>query len=61
VRADATVTQRVYRQHAISLKYLGNRRDAFYPDFGNSSQTRATLGIFYTWLGQDRFGAVEWR
>ena len=61
VRADASLTVRVYRQHAISLKYLGNRRDAFYPDFGDSTQTRATLGIFYTWLGQDRFGAVEWR
>jgi hypothetical protein len=61
VRADASLTLRVYRQHAISLKYLGNRRDAFYPDFGDSSQTRATLGVFYTWLGQDRFGAVEWR
>jgi hypothetical protein len=61
VRTDASLTFRVYRQHAISLKYLLNRRDAFYPDFGNSSQTRATLGVFYTWLGQDRFGAVEWR
>ena len=61
LRADASLTMRVYRQHAISLKYLGNRRDAFYPDFGDSTQTRATLGIFYTWLGQDRFGAVEWR
>ncbi len=61
VRADASLTIRVYRQHAISLKYLGNRRDAFYPDFGDSTQSRSTLGIFYTWLGHDRFGAVEWR
>ncbi|MGH8714791.1 MAG: DUF3943 domain-containing protein, partial [Casimicrobiaceae bacterium] len=61
VRADAALTVRIYRQHAISLKYLGNRRDAFYPDVGDSSQTRATIGVFYTWLGQDRFGAVEWR
>ncbi len=61
LRADASLTMRVYRQHAISLKYLSNRRNAFYPDFGDSTQTRATLGIFYTWLGQDRFGAVEWR
>jgi hypothetical protein len=61
VRTDASLTIRVYRQHAISLKYLLNRRDAFYPDFGDSSQSRSTLGVFYTWLGQDRFGAVEWR
>lgn len=61
VRADAAVTVRLYRQHAISIKYLGNRRDAFYPDVGDSSQTRATVGIFYTWLGHEHFGAVEWR
>ncbi|HEY7945878.1 MAG TPA: DUF3943 domain-containing protein [Casimicrobiaceae bacterium] len=61
VRADAALTVRLYRQHAISLKYLGNRRDAFYPDVGDSSQTRGTIGIFYTWLGHEHFGAVEWR
>jgi hypothetical protein len=61
VRGDASLTFRIYRQHAVSLKYLTNRRDAFYPDFGDSSQTRTTLGVFYAWLGQDRFGAVEWR
>jgi hypothetical protein len=54
-------TLRVYRQHAIAVKYLANRRDAFYPDVGDSSQSRGTIGVFYTYLGHDRFGAVEWR
>jgi hypothetical protein len=61
VRVDALLTLRVYRRHAIAIKYLANRRDAFYPDVGNSSQTRGTIGIFYTFLGHDRFGAVDWR
>jgi hypothetical protein len=61
VRVDALLTLRVYGRHAIAIKYLGNRRDAFYPDVGNSSQTRGTIGIFYTFLGHDRFGAVDWR
>ena len=61
LRLDASLTWRVYRQHGIALKYLGNRRDAFYPDVGNSSQTRQTIGLFYVLLGHDRFGAVEWR
>ncbi|HKW80217.1 MAG TPA: DUF3943 domain-containing protein [Casimicrobiaceae bacterium] len=61
VRADATMTVRVHRQHAVSIKYLGNRRDAFYPDVGDSSQSRGTIGIFYTWLGHEHFGAVDWR
>ena len=61
VRLDASFTLRVYERHGIALRYLLNRRDAFYPDFGDSSQTRGTIGIFYTFLGHERFGAVDWR
>jgi hypothetical protein len=61
VRLDASLTVPIYGRHAIAIKYLGNRRDAFYPDFGDSSQSRGTVGIFYTFLGHERFGAVEWR
>ena len=59
-RIDAAFTYRVLGRHAISIKYLGNRRDAFYPDSGESSQHRSTIGIFYTLLGHERFGAVDW-
>jgi hypothetical protein len=61
VRADVALTMRIYKQHALAVKYLRNQRDATYPDLGDRSQTRATLGIYYTLLGHDRFGAVEWR
>ena len=61
VRLDASLTVPVYGRHAVSIKYLGNRRDAFYPDVGDSSQSRSTIGIFYAYLGHDGFGAVEWR
>ena len=61
VRADVAFTMRVHRQHAIAIKNLWNRRDATYPDLGDRSQTRGTFGIFYTLLGHDRFGAVDWR
>jgi len=60
-RLDASLTVPVYRRHGISIKYLRNRRDAFYPDVGDSSQSRGTIGIFYTFLGHERFGAVDWR
>jgi Domain of unknown function (DUF3943) len=61
-RIDASFTVRVYKQHAVSIKYLGNRRDAFYPDVNDRfSQTRGTIGLFYAYLGHDQFGAVEWR
>jgi hypothetical protein len=60
-RVDAALTLRVYKRHAVSIKYLGNFRDASYPDLaGTIHQRRETLGLFYTVLGHDRFGVVEW-
>ncbi len=60
-RLDASLTIPVYGRHGIAIKYLRNRRDAFYPDVGDSSQSRGTVGVFYTFLGHERFGAVDWR
>ncbi|MBX3667337.1 MAG: hypothetical protein KF778_02960 [Rhodocyclaceae bacterium] len=61
IRGDLAFTLRVHKQHAVTLKYQLSRRDASYPDLGDRTQTRGTLGIFYTLLGQDRFGAFSWR
>jgi hypothetical protein len=58
-RIDAALTWRVNGRHGVSIKYLGNRRDAYYPDIGDRSQHRGTVGIFYTLLGHDFFGATE--
>lgn len=60
-RADVAFTMRIHRQHAIAIKYLWNRRDAIFPDLGDRTQSRGTFGIFYTLLGHERFGAVDWR
>ena len=60
-RVDASFTWRIRRQHAITLKYLWSRRDASFPDLGDLRQSRATFGIYYTLLGHDGFGAVDWR
>ena len=60
-RADIGLTYRIHREHAIAVRYLWSRRDASYADIGNQTQTRGTVGIYYTLLGHDRFGAVEWR
>ena len=60
-RADVSFTVRVHKQHAIAVKYLWNRRDASISFLGDSTQERATVGIFYSYVGSDRFGAVDWR
>jgi len=61
LRLDAALTWRVYKQHAVSIRYLGNRRDASFAGAPTGRQVRNTVGIFYTLLGQDRFGSVDWR
>lgn len=61
IRSDVAFTYRIYRKHAISLKYQWNQRDATYPDLGDRTQTTGTLGVFYTFLGHDGFGAIDWR
>jgi uncharacterized protein DUF3943 len=58
-RVDAALTVRVYKRHAVSIKYLGNFRDATFPDIDGIHQRRETLGVFYTLLGHDRFGVVQ--
>ena len=61
VRGDAALTWRIAKQQAVTLKVLGNRRDATFGAPGTQRQTQVTVGVFYTLLGQDRFGTVDWR
>ena len=35
--------------------------DATYDALGDRSQITGTFGIYYTYLGHDGFGAVDWR
>jgi hypothetical protein len=60
-RVDVALTWRIQKKHAIAVKYLWSHRDATFPDIGDRTQTRGTIGIYYTLLGHDRFGAVDWR
>ncbi|MBG9387159.1 DUF3943 domain-containing protein [Caenimonas aquaedulcis] len=61
VRVDAAFTARVKGPHAVTFKYLWNRRDATSTALGSRTQTRGTFGIFYTLLGHDGFGRADWR
>jgi hypothetical protein len=61
LRGDASLTYRIAKQQAITLKVLGNHRDATFQSPGAQRQTQVTVGLFYTLLGQDRFGTVDWR
>ena len=60
-RIDTALTWRVTGRHAVGMKYVWSHRSASYPVIGDRRQTLATAGIFYTLLGEDGFGVVDWR
>jgi hypothetical protein len=60
-RLDMGFTVRIYGRHALGLKYIASVRNAQYPDRADSHQSTGTVSIVYTFLGKNRFGAVEWR
>lgn len=60
-RVDAALTWRVSGRHAVGMQAVRWHRDASYPVAGDRSQTLTTVGVYYTLLGLDTFGTVEWR
>jgi hypothetical protein len=60
-RVDAALTWRISGPHAIGVKYVWSHRKANYPVIGDRPQTLATVGLYYTLIGYDGFGAVDWR
>jgi hypothetical protein len=60
-RADVSFTTRVYKEHGVAIKYLWSRRDATFSDQADLSQSRTTIGLYYVYLGRQRFGATDWR
>lgn len=61
LRADASLTVRIRNLHGITLKYTMSKRDARYDGFPDTQQDVGAISIGYTYLGQTRSGAVDWR
>jgi hypothetical protein len=61
LRGQASFTVRIYGQHALGIQYVGSDRDAYYAGIPNRHQTMGTISLVYNFLGDTRFGAVEWR
>ena len=60
-RGVATLTVRLYNLHGITLRYTVSQRDAHYSDLEDTRQAVGSISLGYTYLGQTRFGAVDWR
>ncbi len=55
-RADAGLTMRIYKYHAVALRYELSRRDVTLADVPQVRQSRSTVGVFYTYLARRGFG-----
>jgi hypothetical protein len=60
-RGNVSFTVRVFRHHAIGVQYVESRRNAEYAGLPTRNQTEKTFSLAYNFIGDARFGAVEWR
>jgi hypothetical protein len=60
-RGSAGLTLRLYGRHALGAQYLLSNREARYGSISVREQTEGTVSFVYTFLGDNHFGAVEWR
>jgi hypothetical protein len=60
-RGNASLTVSVYKRHGIGIQYILSQRDASSPGIPGTHQTVGTWSLAYNFLGDSRFGAVEWR
>jgi hypothetical protein len=60
-RVDTNFTYRLVGRHAIGTSYLWSHRSARFPNAGERRQTLSTVGLYYTLLSDDGFGAPDWR
>ncbi len=60
-RVDTAFTWRIRGPHAIGANLVWSHRSADFPGTAGRRQTLGVVGLYYTLLGQDGFGAVDWR
>jgi hypothetical protein len=46
-RGDASLTYRLYRNHAVALKYITSRRSFSFPGVAQARQRRDSIGLYY--------------
>lgn len=60
-RVESALTWRVTGPHAIGVSYVWSHRSAAFAGGVDQRQTLGQVGVFYTLLGRQDFGTVEWR
>jgi hypothetical protein len=60
-RVDGGITVRLYDHHALAFQYVFSHREAHYPGVAGRYQSVGTVAVAYNLIGDEHFGAVEWR
>jgi len=60
-RFDIALTIRLFNLHGITLRYAESSREGRYSTLPTSRQRIGTVYLGYAYLGQTRFGSVDWR
>jgi hypothetical protein len=58
---DTALTWRIQGRHAVGLNHAWSHRSSSAPDVSGRRQTLARIGLFYTLVGREGNGAVDWR
>jgi len=59
LRAEGSVTVKIYQRNGVTLRYETTRRTATFPGFGPQKQSISAVSLTYTVLGPQRLGAVK--
>jgi len=60
-RVDTAFTWRLQGPHAIGISYVWSHRSASFATAAGRRQSLSKIGLYYALLGQQSFGAVDWR
>ena len=60
-RIESAFTWRLFGPHAIGVSYVWSHRSAAFSSSVEQRQTLGQVGVYYTLLGRQDFGAVDWR
>jgi hypothetical protein len=60
VQTGAAVTMRITGRHAVGVQYLEWLRGTHYNDQPHRTFSEGTVSLFYTYLSEPGFGAVDW-
>jgi hypothetical protein len=60
-RVDSAFTWRLQGPHAIGISYVWSHRSASFASAAGRRQSLSKVGLYYALLGQQTFGAVDWR